>query len=149
MYNIQKGLFMGLDGISINQLRVSVENNSAELNNLNRINVKNDHKVIDGLNEGQKIDPDKEKDKDNQAFDFENDEDSENVESNEEEFVPVIKYDLSDSQKYSLKLDENTNNILIIENSSNQIVQKISADRLSNYVEFLHNSQGSMINRKF
>ena len=93
MYNIQKGLFMGLDGISINQLRVSAENNSAELNNLNRIN---DHKVIDGLNEGQKIDPDKEKDKDNQAFDFENDEDSENVESNEEEFVPVIKYDLSD-----------------------------------------------------
>jgi flagellar protein FliS len=46
-------------------------------------------------------------------------------------------------------IDEETNNILIIEKNTKNVVQKISADELSNYVSFLSNSQGSMVNRKF
>ena len=45
---------MGLDGISINQLRVTPENNSAELNNPARFSLEASHKVVDGLSQGQK-----------------------------------------------------------------------------------------------
>ena len=139
---------MGLDGISINQLRVTPENNSSELNNVARFNLNNEHKVVDGLSDSQKVDPDKEKDHEDpelsqQFVDLDNeDEDSESVEE-------VIKYDLSESNKYILKLDEQTNNILIVEKATSNIVQKINADELSSYVGFLSNSQGSIVNRKF
>jgi hypothetical protein len=48
-----------------------------------------------------------------------------------------------------LKLDENSNTILIVEKATSKVVQKINADELSSYVGFLSNSQGSIINRKF
>ena len=38
---------MGLDGISINQLRVTQESNSAELNNQARFALNNDSRAID------------------------------------------------------------------------------------------------------
>jgi len=138
---------MGLDGISVNQLRITPEHNSAELNNVAKFSLENNHKVVDGLANGQKIDPDKEKEHENpelaeQFVDL----DDETQEEIEEE---IIKYDLSDSNKYLLKLDEESNNILIIEKSSSKVVQRINADELSSYVGFLSNSQGSMINRKF
>ncbi|MBQ4647208.1 MAG: hypothetical protein IJB79_07655 [Candidatus Gastranaerophilales bacterium] len=138
---------MGLDGISVNQLRITPEHNSAELNNVAKFSLENNHKVVDGLANGQKIDPDKEKEHENpelaeQFVDLE----EETQEEIEEE---IIKYDLSDSNKYLLKLEEESNNILIIEKSSSKVVQRINADELSSYVGFLSNSQGSMINRKF
>ena len=54
---------MGLDGISINQLRVTPENNSAESNRIARFEINNEHKVVDSLSQGQKVDPDKEQEK--------------------------------------------------------------------------------------
>ena len=137
---------MGLDGISINQLRTTPENNSAELNNIARANQNDFKKVIDGLSEGQKVDPDGENKHEDSEFDFsEEDEQAEN----EAEVVEVIKYDLSDSSKYILKLEDVTNSILILEKASMKIIQRISASELSEYVSFLSNSQGAMVNKKF
>lgn len=141
---------MGLDGISINQLRITPENNSAELNNPVRFNIGSEHKIVDGLSNSQKVDPDKEKDHDDPelARHYDSDDEDSNGESdaNDEE---IVKYNLSDSGNYILKLDENSNNILIIEKSTSVVVQKIDADELSKYVGFLSNSQGSIVNRKF
>ena len=67
---------MGLDGISINQLRVTPELNSAELNSSVAIN-SNEVKVVDGLSSGQRVDPDKEKERENPQQDFENSESAE------------------------------------------------------------------------
>lgn len=141
---------MGLDGISVNQLRITPENNSAELNNPVRFNVGSEHKIVDGLSNSQKVDPDKEKDHDDPelARHYDSDDEDSNKESdaNNEE---IVKYNLSDSGNYILKLDENSNNMLIIEKSTSVVVQKIDADELSKYVGFLSNSQGSIVNRKF
>ena len=141
---------MGLDGISINQLRITPENNSAELNNPVRFNIGSEHKIVDGLSNSQKVDPDKEKDHDDpelaRHYDSDNDDSNDESDTNDEE---IVKYNLSDSGNYILKLDENSNNILIIEKSTSVVVQKIDADELSKYVGFLSNSQGSIVNRKF
>ena len=146
---------MGLDGISINQLRVTPEHNSSELNNITRFNLGNNHKVVDSLSNGQKIDPDKENNQDNQELAEQYTGEEEREDETPEE---IIKYDLSENNKYMLKLDEkllqylenpNSNTILIVEKATSKVVQKINADELSSYVGFLSNSQGSIINRKF
>ena len=145
-------VFMGLDGISVNQLRITPENNSAELNNPARFVVGNEHKIVDGLSNSQKIDPDKEKDHQNPelARHYESDsEDESSEDENTDSEELVVKYNLSDSANYVLKLDEKSNNILIVDKSTSEVVQKIDADELSRYVGFLSNSQGSIINRKF
>lgn len=137
---------MGLDGISINQLRVTPEHNSSELNNVTRFNLGNNHKVVDSLSNGQKIDPDKENNQDNPELAEQYTGEEEREDETPEE---IIKYDLSENNKYMLKLDENSNTILIVEKATSKVVQKINADELSSYVGFLSNSQGSIINRKF
>ena len=63
--------------------------------------------------------------------------------------IPVIKYDLSQSEKYTLKVDDATNEIIIIDKATTEIVQRVSADDLSHFVNYLSNSQGSIVNRKF
>ena len=140
---------MGLDGISVNQLRLTPENNSAELNNVNRFNLSAEHKVVDGLSQGQKVDPDKGRDKDEHAQLENNYTENDDDESQDGIQEDVIKYDLAESNKYSLKVDEESNNILIIEKATSKVVQSINADELSHYVGFLSNSQGSIVNRKF
>lgn len=141
---------MGLDGISVNQLRITPENNSSELNNTSRFTLEANHKVVDGLSQGQKVDPDKqnehEKPKLNNPSDIEDEHEEENADEVIEE---VIKYDLSRNDKYLLKIEDETNSILIIEKSSQNIVQKINAEKLSNFVNYLSNSNGSIVNRKF
>lgn len=138
---------MGLDGISVNQLRITPENNSAELNNPARFNLDASHKVVDGLAQGQKVDPDKDNNHENPELLEQFDEDT--SEENEEFQEEIIKYDLSESSKYSLNLDEESNKILIIEKATKRKVQEIGADELSSYVGYLSNSQGSIVNRKF
>ena len=137
---------MGLDGISINQLRTP-ENSSAEISRISRSSTNNEHKIVDGLSQGQKVDPDQEQEKDQQSKHgfANNNQDEEDDEIQEE----VIKYDLSDNNKYFLKLDENSNNILIVDKTTKNVVTQIDADELSQYVSFLSNSQGSIVNRKF
>ena len=138
---------MGLDGISLNQLRITPDYNSAELNNVNNFNTSNDVKIVDGLSEGQKVDPDKENQHENSSFAF--GENSQEDQSQEEEKETVVKYDLSQSDKYGLKINEDTNDILIVEKATNNIVEKINAKELSKLVYYLANSQGAIVNRKF
>ena len=137
---------MGLDGISVNQLRITREDSSAEMNRVIKP-ANSEHKIVDGLSDSQKVDPDKDNDEQNPEFELS----QENNNPDDENEVPqeIIKYDLSDNSKYFLKLDEESNNILIIEKASKNVVQSINADELSGFVGYLSNSQGSMINRKF
>ena len=106
-----------------------------------------EHKVVDGLSNGQKVDPDKENEHEDAQLEeqFVKSDDADEQEAIEE----VIKYDLSESNKYYLSLDDSSNKIMIIEKNTNKVVQEIDADSLSNYVGFLSNSQGSIVNRKF
>lgn len=141
---------MGLDGISINQLRVTPENNSNELNIQARFSLNNETRAVDGLTEGQRVDPDKEQEHEKQELkkqyaSAENEEETEDQTTVE----PVEKYDLSRSDKYSLKIEESTNNVLIIEKNTKKIIQRIDADELSQFVKNLADPRGSIINRKF
>ena len=142
---------MGLDGISLNQLRVTPENNSSELNNQAKFSLNNDTRVVDGLSEGQKVDPDKEREKDNRSLQegFSSSEGNEEEAKDDEYIEPVEKYDLSQSDKYLLKLDEIDNNILIIEKATKRVIQKIDANELSQFVNYMSGPTGSIINRKF
>ncbi len=145
---------MGLDGISVNQLRVTPEHNSSELNKVPNFSL-DVSRAVDGLSEGQKIDPDKEREKEkrelNKQYNSSEDETIENsdADSLDVDSVEVVKYDLSQSDRYMLKVDDDTNEILIIEKASKNIVQRIDAENLSNFVSFLSFPQGSIVNRKF
>ena len=145
---------MGLDGISVNQLRVTPEHNSSELNKVPKFSL-DVSRAVDGLSEGQKIDPDKEREKEkrelNKQYNSSGDETIENsdADSSDVDSVEVVKYDLSQSDRYMLKVDDDTNEILIIEKASKNIVQRVDAENLSNFVSFLSFPQGSIVNRKF
>ena len=150
-YFYQRRMIMGLDGISINQLRVTQENSPSEINRNIKTQNENNPKIIDGLSQGQRVDPNKDREHNsNDEFNLEQNEQQENKEDDEtNESTQVIKYDLSQSNKYELKIDDNSNTILIIEKATQKTVEKIDAQELSNYVHFLSNSQGSIVNRKF
>ena len=105
---LQRELIMGLDGISINQLRTP-ENNSAELNSKVRFASNQEHKTVDGLSQGQKIDPDQENEKNDTELLKQFAQSSEEDNTEEEIQEEVIKYDLSDSSKYTLKVDNEIN----------------------------------------
>jgi len=136
---------MGLDGISVNQLRITPEFNSQEINSA-VLNASNEVKAVDGLSGGQRVDPDKESGHDNHGEEFGNENREEEAEAQEDN---IIKYDLSDSSKYIVKLDESSNNILIIEKSGNNVIQVVNAEELSKLVAFASNSSGSIINKSF
>ncbi|MBQ8634770.1 hypothetical protein IJX73_02415 [bacterium] len=142
---------MGLDGISINQLRITPENNSAELNNAAKFNTDMGHKIVDGLSQGQKVDPDREKEHENPELleQFVKPDEDEQEGEQTEQIEEVIKYDLSENNKYYLNVDEETNKIMIIEKATKNVVQEINADKLSGFVGYLSNSQGTIVNRKF
>ena len=141
---------MGLDGISVNQLRITPEHNSSELNKVPKFSLDNS-RPVDGLSQGQKIDPDKERDKEKRELNkqYNTSDESESSEEETQDNDEVVKYDLSQSEKYILKVDDATNEILIIEKSTKNIIQKISADELSGFINFLSYPQGSIVNRKF
>lgn len=139
---------MGLDGISINQLRTVQEFNSSELNNVNNLNSLQNVKVVDGLSEGQKVDPDKENGSDDYQGSFDGEKSDNDAQENDDS-ADVIKYDLSQTDKYVLKINDDTNDILIMEKETNTIVDKINAKELSKLVHYLANSQGAIVNRKF
>ncbi len=143
---------MGLDGISINQLRVTQENNSAELNNQARFNLNNDSRAIDGLSQGHRIDPNQEKEKEKQEQKKKSSDDENDTNQEDEDVidtVETIKYDLSKSDKYSLKIDNETNCIYIIDKATKEVVQSISAEQMSRLVGYLSNPQGSIISKRY
>lgn len=134
---------MGLDGISINQLRITNELNSADLNSAS-VRAVDEIKVVDGLSSGQRVNPDKENGHD---FSYDGEQKKREEESSDEE--TVTKYDLSDTSKYVLKLDDETNQIHIIEKATGNVIQIVDAEELSKFLIFSSNSCGSMINKKF
>lgn len=142
---------MGLDGISVNQLRVTPEQNSNELNNVQRFNLENP-KIVDGLSQGQRVDPDRqnEHDKTDLKKQFKNKNDDNEEESFEEGANDeVFKYDLSKHDKYILKVDDESDNILIVEKATNKVLQEVNAENLAEFVKYMAYSQGSIINRKY
>lgn len=137
---------MGLDGISINQIRSIQDKNSNELNSI-VFNPKTENtRSVSGLDKGRMVDPDKENNENQEEFEFDFNEQEENQ---PEDDNSAIKYDLSRTDKYSLILDEDTNEIVIKEKDSGEVIQKIDAQNLSRFVNFLSNTQGAIVNRKF
>ena len=146
---------MGLDGISVNQLRITPEHNSSELNKVPKFSL-DISRAVDGLSEGQRVDPDKERDKEKRELNkqYNSSDDDSNQDDFQNDMIDVAdeeitKYDLSQTDKYFLKVNDDTNEILIIDKASKIVVQTIDADSLSNFVNFLSFPQGSIVNRKF
>ncbi len=138
---------MGLDGISINQLRLSPDYNSAELNS--SINLpSNEVRIVDGLSNGQRVDPDKHSEHENNSE--QNKKKKFSDDDTQEEILdePVTTYDLSDTKKYMLKLDDEANRILIIDKATDEIIQSIDADALAKFVLYSPNSCGSIFSKK-
>lgn len=141
---------MGLDGISVNQIRIAQESNSAELNNKARFAPDKDTKAIDGLAQGQVVDPDKEREHDKNAFKNKDEkEDEEHREDDNTETFPIQKYDLSQTDKYTIKTDEKSDEISIIENKTGNVIQVLDSKVLSRFVNYLADAKGSIINRKY
>ncbi len=141
---------MGLDGISVNQLRISSELNSGELN---KINQENFPQVVDGLTQGQRINADEKKEKEENKKNTKRsnkDEDLKDNEQNDElSELNAVKYDLSDNNKYILKLEEESGNILIIDKKTQQVIQKFNPEALSNLTKYLKNYTGVLINKRY
>ncbi len=145
---------MGLDGISPIQIRQFNEPNAAELNAV--LNPKQSlSRAVDGLSEGQKVDPDKERNnqQNNQESDFNNEEDEEfdtaEQDEKENEKFNSYKLNLSQTNKYELKVNENSNSIVIVEKATQRTVQVINADNLAIFVRNLVEGKGALVNRKF
>ncbi len=142
---------MGLDGISPNQIRQLSEVNSAELNSILKPNNNLNTRVVDGLSKDQRVDPDKE----NKNHNFNNNSNNEanenenEQETEENEKFEDYKIDLSQTNKYDLKLNENSNTIVIVEKSTQKTVQVINADNLAIFVKNLVEGKGAIVNRKF
>ena len=128
---------MGLDGISVNQLRMGSELNSNELNN---INPQTSPQFINGLSKGQRIDAD---DKNNQNHAqgeiLEQEDENEDDKNDENDGInkktpakDITKYDLSDTKKYALEIDDKTNTVSIKEKSSQTVMQTFDIQTLSN-----------------
>jgi len=129
---------MGIEGISPNQLRIEPQ---TQINTQNNTQTE---KRVDGLTQGTKIDPDKEKEKNPRQEGNE----EENTDNSEEE-IEVINYDLSDTKKYQLKIDEKSNSVLIIKKDTREVIQVFSAKVLSNLTGFLNEGNGILVNRKY
>ncbi len=135
---------MGLDGISLNQLRITPDNNSRELNN----NIKsefNERKIVDGLSSSQRVLSNKEKNHDSK----ENNQEQNFSDSQEKLLIneKTIKYDLSKTDKYSINVEDDE--IVITEKDTNDVVQIINASELARFINFLPESKGAIVNRKF
>ena len=144
---------MGLDGISPNQLRAVTEMNSAKLNSILKPDNNINSKAVDGLSNGQKVNPDdeKEKEKGHEHSDNkqrQNDENDTDKKQQEAEFNSY-KIDLTQANKYELKVNEKADTIVITEKNTQKTVQVITADKLAVFVENLAGANGSIVNKEF
>lgn len=133
---------MGLDGISISQLRNPLENTVREYNSTVSSSSSSDSRAVGAMSSSGRIDPDKDREKEESDFEFQQREKKEEIQEE------TVKYDLSDSEKYFLNIDEE-DNVMIIEKRTGEVIQKINSQELSKYVSFLSNSNGSIVNRRF
>ena len=140
---------MGLDGISVNQLRITPENTSRE-NAINAdmlVNHNNGSRSVNSLDKKGAIDTD---DKENTSFfgagsSYDGEDDTETEEKPQEEYE---KIDLSDKELYEIRVDENTNSLTIYNKKECKTVQEITPDKLSTLVHNLRNPGGILVNKR-
>ncbi|HIQ88263.1 TPA: hypothetical protein IAA68_00380 [Candidatus Galligastranaerophilus faecipullorum] len=140
---------MGLDGISVNQLRITQENTSREntLNSQMLAEIGSGSRSVNSLDKKGAIDTD---DKENTSFFGGDSSTSEDEEDNKEtqESVEYEKIDLSNKEMYEIKVDETTNSLTIYNKKENKTVQEITPYELSTLVDNLKNPGGILINKR-
>lgn len=140
---------MGLDGISVNQLRITQENTSREntLNSQMLAEIGSGSRSVNSLDKKGAIDTD---DKENTSFFGGDSSTSGDEEDNKEtqESVEYEKIDLSNKEMYEIKVDEATNSLTIYNKKENKTVQEITPYELSTLVDNLKNPGGILINKR-
>ena len=141
---------MGLDGISVNQLRITPENTSKE-NAINadfRAKMGEGSRSVNSLDKKSAIDTD---DKENTSFfggESSSSDEEENQEDEMEDIVEYEKIDLTNKDLYEIKPDEITNSLVIYNKQQGVIVQEISPNQLSTLVDSLKNPSGILVNKR-
>lgn len=138
---------MGLDGISVNSLRITPENTSRESAIVadNKAKLSNGAKTVDSLDKKSAITGD---DKENTSFfgggsGFNSEEDEE-----EKDVKPFEKLDLSNKENYEIVVDESSSTFSIHNKKTNSTIQEISPQSLSELVETLKTPEGIMVNKR-
>lgn len=140
---------MGLDGISVNQLRITPDNTSKE-NAINadfKARMGEGSRSVNSLDKKSAIDTD---DKENTSF-FGGESSSNDEEENFEEETQNIEYekiDLTNKDIYEIKPDENTNSLVIYNKQQGVVVQEITPNQLSILVDSLKNPSGILVNKR-
>ena len=140
---------MGLDGISVNQLRITPDNTSKE-NAINadfKARMGESSRSVNSLDKKNAIDTD---DKENTSF-FGGESSSNDEEENFEEETQNIEYekiDLTNKAIYENKPDENTNSLVIYNKQQGVVVQEITPNQLSILVDSLKNPSGILVNKR-
>lgn len=140
---------MGLDGISVNQLRITPDNTSKE-NAINadfKARMGESSRSVNSLDKKSAIDTD---DKENTSF-FGGESSSNDEEENLEEETQNIEYekiDLTNKDIYEIKPDENTNSLVIYNKQQGVVVQEITPNQLSILVDSLKNPSGILVNKR-
>lgn len=140
---------MGLDGISVNQLRITPDNTSKE-NAINadfKARMGEGSRSVNSLDKKSAIDTD---DKENTSF-FGGESSSNEDEENPEEETQDIEYekiDLTNKDIYEIKPDENTNSLVIYNKQQGVVVQEITPSELSSLVDGLKNPSGILVNKR-
>ena len=139
---------MGLDGISVNQLRITPENTSRENAISADLQAKRNvgDRSVNSLDKKSAIDTD---DKENTSF-FGGASSSDEEENSEDEAetVEYEKIDLSNRELYEIKPDEYTNYLVIYNKQEGKIVQQITPGKLSTLVDNLKNPSGVLVNKR-
>ena len=140
---------MGLDGISVNQLRITPDNTSKE-NAINadfKARMGESSRSVNSLDKKNAIDTD---DKENTSF-FGGESSSNDEKENPEEETQNIEYekiDLTNKDIYEIKPDENTNSLVIYNKQQGVVVQEITPNQLSILVDSLKNPSGILVNKR-
>ena len=141
---------MGLDGISVNQLRITPENTSKEnaINSDFKARLGEGSRSVNSLDKKSAIDTD---DKENTSF-FGGDsssssEEDENAQE-EKEIAEYEKIDLTNKDIYEIKPDENRNSLVIYNKQQGVVVQEITPNKLSVFVDNLKNPAGILVNKR-
>ncbi len=140
---------MGLDGISVNQLRITQENTSKEntLNSQMLANIGSGSRSVNSLDKKGAIDTD---DKENTSFfgGESSSEEEEEQKENSEEKLDFPKIDLSNKDVYEIRIDENNSSLSIYNKQENKMIQEITPGGLSSLVDNLKNPGGILINKR-
>lgn len=140
---------MGLDGISVNQLRITQENTSKEntLNSQMLANIGSSSRSVNSLDKKGAIDTD---DKENTSFfgGESSSEEEEEQKENSEEKLDFPKIDLSNKDVYEIRIDENNSSLSIYNKQENKMIQEITPGGLSSLVDNLKNPGGILINKR-